>query len=110
SYFPAYELVIDVLRDYRFYDVDLAHPNYMATEYVLEKFTGAYLTGESRQLMEALRSLINARKHRPMHPGSTAHHEFLLAQLSNARMLQSTYPFVDLSAEIRYFEQSVNGG
>ncbi len=38
-YFPAYELVIDVLRDYRFYDADLVHPNYMATEYVLEKFT-----------------------------------------------------------------------
>src|ERR1700748_1232760 len=37
-YFPAYELVIDVLRDYRFYDVDLVHPNYMATEFVLEKF------------------------------------------------------------------------
>src|SRR6185503_6006210 len=38
-YFPAYELVIDVLRDYRFYDIDLAHPNYMATSFVLEKFT-----------------------------------------------------------------------
>src|SRR5437762_5234556 len=38
-YFPAYELVIDVLRDYRFYDADLVHPNYMATEFVLEKFT-----------------------------------------------------------------------
>ena len=38
-YFPAYELVIDVLRDYRFYDIDLAHPNYAATQFVMEKFS-----------------------------------------------------------------------
>ena len=45
-YFPAYELVIDVLRDYRFYDIDLVHPNYPATQFVLEKFMTA-LSGQS---------------------------------------------------------------
>ena len=43
-YFPAYELVIDVLRDYRFYDVDMAHPNYPATQFVLEKFGAACIS------------------------------------------------------------------
>ena len=42
-YFPAYELVIDVLRDYRFYDKDLVHPNYMATNYVVENFMEYYV-------------------------------------------------------------------
>src|SRR5678815_1703789 len=51
-YFPAYELVIDVLRDYRFYDVDLVHPNYMATEFVLEKFNESCVDENARALME----------------------------------------------------------
>ncbi len=45
-YFPAYELVIDVLRDYRFYDKDLVHPNYMATNYVVENFMEHYVHPE----------------------------------------------------------------
>ena len=51
-YFPAYELVIDVLRDYRFYDIDLVHPNYPATEFVLEKFSEACIGEEARELMQ----------------------------------------------------------
>jgi hypothetical protein len=57
-YFPAYELLIDVLRDYRFYDVDLVHPNYPATEFVLEKFAESCIDPASQQLMQEVKDII----------------------------------------------------
>jgi hypothetical protein len=102
-YFPAYELVIDVLRDYRFYDIDLVHPNYAATSFVLEQFTKTCLTENAQQVMEALRPLLIARRHKPVHPGSVAHRQFLWAHLEKAQVLQKRYPHLDLSEEINYF-------
>src|SRR4029077_18812294 len=76
-YFPAYELVIDVLRDYRFYDADLAHPNYMGTAFVLEKFSETCIDEFSQQLMQDIKNIIIARKHRPFQPHTKAHQDFL---------------------------------
>ncbi|MBO9595410.1 MAG: GSCFA domain-containing protein [Niabella sp.] len=104
-YFPAYELVIDVLRDYRFYDVDLTHPNYPATEFVLEKFTESCIDETSRQLMKAIRPLMIARRHKPFHPQTKAHQQFLKAQYEKARSLTEQYPFLDLKEEMDYFSQ-----
>lgn len=104
-YFPAYELVIDVLRDYRFFDVDLAHPNYPATEFVLEKFTESCIEEASRQLMKELRPLIIARRHKPFHPETKAHRQFLEAQYEKAKRLTEQYPFLDLEEEMAYFSQ-----
>jgi hypothetical protein len=103
NYFPAYELVIDVLRDYRFYDVDLAHPNYMATQYVLEKFADSCIDETSRELMQEIRKIIIARKHKAFHPGTRAHRQFLENHLEKVRMLNEKYPFLDLHKELAYF-------
>jgi len=102
-YFPAYELVIDVLRDYRFYDIDLVHPNYSATHYVLEQFTAHCITEESRVLMKEIRQIINARKHRPLQPGTNAHRQFLRQSLEKVNQLQQRYPFLNWKEEISYF-------
>lgn len=104
-YFPAYELVIDVLRDYRFYDKDLVHPNYQATSYVLERFMENYLERDSRLLAEQMRKLNIARRHRPMHPGTAAHRKFLKEQLALTSKIQERYPFLSLGEEIAYFGQ-----
>ncbi|WP_245729274.1 GSCFA domain-containing protein [Niabella drilacis] len=109
-YFPAYELVIDVLRDYRFYDVDLAHPNYPATEFVLEKFTENCVDEASRQLMKEIRPLMIARRHKPFHPETKVHRQFLKAQYEKARRLTEQYPFLDLKEEMAYFGQGNNMG
>ncbi|MBO9619390.1 MAG: GSCFA domain-containing protein [Niabella sp.] len=106
-YFPAYELVIDVLRDYRFYDVDLAHPNYPATEFVLEHFTQACIDAASRQLMEEIRSVVIARKHKPFHPDTQAHQNFLNAQYGKALRLSEKYPFLDLKEEMAFFKNAM---
>ncbi|GAB3010350.1 GSCFA domain-containing protein [Niabella terrae] len=105
-YFPAYELVIDVLRDYRFYDVDMAHPNYQATSFVMEQFTEKCIDATSRQLMKELRQITIARKHRPFQPRSNAHLQFLKTHAEKTQALMLQYPFLDLNEELQYFSGS----
>ena len=107
-YFPAYELVIDVLRDYRFYDIDLAHPNYMATDYVLKRFAGSCIEPEAQELMQEVKKIVTARKHRAFQPDTTAHRQFLSTHAHKVRHLMEKYPFLDLSAERAYFEQDAS--
>jgi hypothetical protein len=105
-YFPAYELVIDVLRDYRFYDADLAHPNYMATEFVLEKFSETCIDEPSQQLMQEIKKIIIARKHKAFQPETKSHQEFLMNYFEKTKTLQEKYPFLDLAEELVYFSQT----
>jgi hypothetical protein len=105
-YFPAYELVIDVLRDYRFYDIDLVHPNYPATEFVLEKFAKSCINEESQQLMEEVKKIVIARKHKAFQPETNAHQQFLMAHFEKAKALQKEFPFLDLKDELVYFSQT----
>lgn len=102
-YFPAYELVVDVLRDYRFYDIDLVHPNYMATEFVLQKFAGSFIDDESNKLMEEVKKIVIARKHKPFQPTTNAHKQFLQTHAEKTRELLKQYPFLDLEEELNYF-------
>ncbi|NOT52014.1 MAG: GSCFA domain-containing protein [Chitinophagaceae bacterium] len=105
-YFPAYELVIDVLRDHRFYDIDLVHPNYPATEFVLEKFSENCIDEGSQQLMKEVKSIMIARKHRAFQPETKAHQQFLTSYFEKAKELQEKYPFLDLKKELVYFSQT----
>ena len=104
-YFPAYELVIDVLRDYRFYDIDLVHPNYPATEFVLEKFAESCIDENTQQLMQEVKKIIIARKHKPFQPETKAHLQFLITHFEKAKLLQEKYSFLDLKEELVYFSQ-----
>lgn len=108
-YFPAYEMVIDVLRDYRYYDIDMVHPNYPATSFVLEKFMKHYTDAAAQQLAAEVQKIVIARRHKPLHPATEAHQKFLKAHLEKARELQEKYPFLDLREEIEYFGQSIHG-
>ena len=104
-YFPAYELVIDVLRDYRFYDMDMVHPNYTATEFVLEKFK-AFIKPEAVALMQEIKKIVTARKHRPLHPSSHAHKKFMNDSLLKTKELAEQYPFLSVQEEIDYFSSA----
>jgi hypothetical protein len=104
-YFPAYELVIDVLRDYRFYDIDLVHPNYPATEFVLEKFAENCIEETSQKLMEEIKKIVIARKHKAFQPETKAHQQFLSAHFEKTKLLQEKYPFLDMKEELVYFSQ-----
>jgi hypothetical protein len=104
-YFPAYELVIDVLRDYRFYDKDLVHPNYMATSYVVENFMEHYVHPDARLLAEEIRKLQISRRHRALHPGTEAHRHFLKEHYDKTLELSAKYPFLDFESELEHFKQ-----
>ncbi len=103
-YFPAYELVIDVLRDYRFYDIDLVHPNYAATEYVFDRFAAAYLAPTESALLEEIQKITTAFKHHPSHPGTQAHQGFLSGMQSRIQALQQTHGYIDFGKETAYFK------
>lgn len=103
-YFPAYELVIDVLRDYRFYDIDFAHPNYAATQFVMEKFQEYAFDQPTRDLSKEIRQLVIAKNHKPFHPGSNQHQTFLKQQAAKARAILKDHPHVNLTDELSYFE------
>lgn len=102
-YFPAYELVIDVLRDYRFYDIDMVHPNYQATHFVLEKFMQSFVSEESQRLSEDIQKIVTARKHKPFQPSTEAHKRFLRSNYEKAVAIREKFPFLKLEEEIEYF-------
>ncbi|MBY0478410.1 MAG: GSCFA domain-containing protein [Chitinophagaceae bacterium] len=103
-YFPAYELVIDVLRDYRFYDIDLAHPNYAATQFVMEQFATYAFREPTLELMKEIRQIVTAKNHKPFHPGSKQHQQFLKQQLEKTMAIAESHPQLDLSEELSFFK------
>jgi hypothetical protein len=102
-YFPAYELVIDILRDYRFYDTDMVHPNYQATSFVMDKFSDWGLNPETRDVMAILKPLLIARQHKVQHPDTEAYRKFMTVHLQKVQQLQAAHPYLDLSEELAYF-------
>lgn len=97
QYFPAYELLLDDLRDYRFYKADLIHPTEVAETYIWEKFRAAYFNGPFQLFSSEWDKIRQALAHRPFQPGSAAHRQFLHHTLLK---LQQLHQQVDCSAEI----------
>ena len=104
-YFPAYELIIDVLRDYRFYKDDLVHPTETATTFVFENFCDVYLDETAKKLLEEIKSIIAAFKHKPFQSESAAHKKFQLAQLEKVKIIKTNFPSIDFSKEEQFFSQ-----
>jgi len=104
-YFPAYELIIDVLRDYRFYKDDLVHPTETATTFVFENFCNTYLDEPAKKLLEEIKSIIAAFRHKPFQSESAAHKKFQAAQLEKINFIKTNFPFIDFSKEEKFFSQ-----
>lgn len=90
-YFPAYEIMLDDLRDYRFYGRDMVHPTEVAEDYIWEKFALAYLNQEFRDFLQEWEKIRRALSHRPFHPASEAHQKFLKNTIAQLRQLNSRY-------------------
>ncbi|MFN2437751.1 MAG: GSCFA domain-containing protein, partial [Chitinophagaceae bacterium] len=85
---------------------DMVHPNYMATDFVLENFIKTFMSDETHAVIKELRKLNIACKHRPVHPGTEAHQQFLATNLERVKRLQQQYPFLNLEREISYFSNN----
>ncbi|HQW46677.1 MAG TPA: GSCFA domain-containing protein [Chitinophagaceae bacterium] len=102
-YFPAYEIVIDELRDYRFYDADLVHPNYAATQYVWEKFLTHCIDANCHETIQEMDELSKALHHKPKNASSKAHQQFLRQFYQKTLALKSRFPYLDFEQELAYF-------
>ncbi|MEQ8218519.1 MAG: GSCFA domain-containing protein [Arenibacter sp.] len=93
-YFPSYELMMDELRDYRFYANDLVHPNDLAITYIWEKFVSVWIAQDAWPTMEKVAAVQSGLNHRPFNPESLKHQEFLKALDKKITYLQKEYPFM----------------
>ncbi len=82
DYFPSFEIMMDELRDYRFYAEDMMHPNELAINYIWEQFSKAYFSGETFQTMKEVALIQKGLAHRPFNP-DTKSHQLFLEQLQN---------------------------
>ncbi len=76
NYFPAYEIVDDELRDYRFYQPDMLHPTQQTVDYIWERFAAAYLDDDAKQFLDEWKPLKEGFAHRPFHPESEQYQQF----------------------------------
>lgn len=96
-YFPAYEIVNDELRDYRFYKADMLHPNEQAVEYIWEQLVATCFSAEAKQFLEEWRPIKEALAHRPFHPEASAYQDFIKKTKEKAKMLELKYPNIELN-------------
>jgi len=91
-YVPSYEIMMDELRDYRFYAEDMIHPNNMAIQYIWEKFVQVWFTSDAEDTMQEIETIQKGLLHRPFNPESEQHQEFLKNIDIKIKNLQSKFP------------------
>ncbi len=106
-YFPSYEILLDDLRDYRFYEADMIHPNKIAIDYIWDYFKQSFFENDTITLIAEIEKIVNASNHRPFHQGTAQHQTFLKQLLENIEKLIEKFSFLDFSKEISLFEKQL---
>lgn len=106
-YFPAYEIMMDDLRDYRFYAPDMLHPNELAIDYIWDKFKDAAIMPKTKGQLKEVENLIKSASHRPFDVTSIAHQNFVKKQLIVVDQLESSFN-IDLSEEKEMFTNQLS--
>ena len=94
SYFPSYEIMLDELRDYRFYAEDMVHPSQVAVDYIWQRFVETYMTVDTQGEMRTLYQLWRDRHHRFLHPESEEAQTFAERIASRVQNLKEQYPWL----------------
>jgi GSCFA family len=95
-YFPAYELVIDDLRDYRFYAPDMMHPTDQAIDYIWQHFTDTFFNEKTKMIVEEVQKINLMKQHRPLHPNTEGYQQFVNNLQQKVDNLKKKYPFLTL--------------
>ncbi|WP_170111413.1 GSCFA domain-containing protein [Mangrovibacterium marinum] len=109
NYFPSYEIVMDELRDYRFYAPDLVHLSPVAVEHIWGKFSDVLLSQEAHRLMVQIGKLRKAVAHRPFRKDIPGYVKFLTQHIDKINQLIINFPSLNLDREKEYFQQELNG-
>jgi len=103
DYFPSYEIMMDDLRDYRFYERDMIHPTKEAFDYISQKFSDQYFPADIVSFIEKWKNLKQALQHKPFHPGSSQHQLFLKDLLTKLKSIKE----VSLDEEINLVQSQL---
>ncbi|MDR0715127.1 MAG: GSCFA domain-containing protein [Bacteroidales bacterium] len=103
AYFPAYEIMTDDLRDYRFYEEDMTHPNPSAVKYIWQYFCRAYFSENTISTMKKVEDIVKASEHKPVRQNA-ATKSFAADCLSKIKEMQQQFPLMDFSQEIALFD------
>lgn len=104
-YFPAFEIMVDDLRDYRFYDADMVHPSKVAVDYIWSKFSESVISQDTLEMIPRIEGVVSASEHRPINPESETHLKFLETMYLRTQKLQKQFPHIDFSSELKYFSK-----
>ncbi len=96
SYFPAYEIVNDELRDYRFYREDMLHPSSQAVEYIWQRFSEVYFSEAAKRFLAEWRPIKEALGHKPFHPEAEAYKAFMERTRQKMEELKQRYPLLEI--------------
>lgn len=100
SYFPSYEIVLDELRDYRFYADDMVHPSLIAVKYIWDRFSETYFTEKTKQIINEWKKIQLAINHRPFNAETSEHKLFLKQTLLKLEAFRNKYPYIYCEKEI----------
>ncbi|HNW97263.1 MAG TPA: GSCFA domain-containing protein [Bacteroidales bacterium] len=103
-YFPAYEIMMDELRDYRFYASDMIHPNETAIEYIRNRFSETYIDASSRDIMCEINKLVQAKNHKAFFPKTADFDKFMKKYLQKVSDLKKKFSYLDLKEFEEYFK------
>jgi hypothetical protein len=109
AYFPSYEIMMDELRDYRFYAPDMLHVNDIAIEHIWQKFSTTMIAESSAEIIKKVTKITKSIEHRPLNPGSKTYVNFLSNNLNEINNLLKTFPFLNFEDEKKYFELELDG-
>lgn len=98
-YFPAYEVMMDELRDYRFYDNDMTHPSSQAAEYIWERFSETFFSEETRRINQEWSTIRSGLTHRPLHPETDHYNAFLTDLSRKLEAFSARYPGIQCDSE-----------
>jgi hypothetical protein len=104
AYFPSYEIVMDELRDYRFYAEDMIHISDVAVEHIWEKFQSAMIDKESQQVAARVQKIVKAAGHKPIHKNTPEYNQFMLQMKNQIAEMESKYKHLNFAAEKTYFK------
>lgn len=99
-YFPSYEIMMDELRDYRFYKEDMVHPSALAVSHIWERFSDNWISEESKQVMKDVDVVKKGLQHRPFNPNSEAHQKFLKDLGERMERLKKDWPFFNFNPSV----------
>lgn len=94
EYFPSYEIMMDELRDYRFYNEDMLHPNQIAIDYIWKLFSENYISQESTAVMQEVDEIQKSLRHRSFNPESDQHQKFLAKLQQKINLLGEKLPHI----------------